>query len=72
MYKLLNTIFLLLRRANIKVQISKLKFIGKNVIIKDEVMLINPNFISINDYSMLGERCYLRGGGKLRLENIVK
>ncbi|MEV9530546.1 acyltransferase [Aliarcobacter butzleri] len=65
LYKLLNKFYLLFKKANIKTQISKLKFIGKNVIIKDEVMFINPSSISIDDYSMIGERCYIRGGGKI-------
>lgn len=54
LYKLLNKFYLLFKKANIKTQISKLKFIGKNVIIKDEVMFINPSSISIDDYSMIG------------------
>lgn len=62
---LLNKFYLLLKRANIKIQMSKLKFVGKNVIIKDEVMLINPSSISIDDYTMIGERCYIRGGGQI-------
>ncbi len=65
LFRLLNKMYLLLKRANIKTQMSKLKFVGKNVIIKDEVMFINPSFISIDDYSMIGERCYIRGGGKI-------
>lgn len=62
LFRLLNKMYLLLKRANIKTQMSKLKFVGKNVIIKDEVMLISPSTISIDDYSMIGERCYIRGG----------
>lgn len=62
LFRLLNKIYTLLKRANIKIQKSKLKFVGKNVIIKDEVMFINPSNISIDDYSMIGERCYIRGG----------
>lgn len=67
LFRLLNKMYLLLKRANIKTQMSKLKFVGKNVIIKDEVMLISPSTISIDDYSMIGERCYIRGGGKIMI-----
>lgn len=65
LYKLLNKFYFFMKRANIKTQMSKLKFVGKNVIIKDEVMFINPSTISIDDYSMIGERCYIRGGGNI-------
>lgn len=67
LYKLLNKFYFFMKRANIKTQMSKLKFVGKNVIIKDEVMFINPSTISIDDYSMIGERCYIRGGGKIMI-----
>lgn len=54
-----------IRRCMLNEITNKLLFIGKNVIIKDEVMFINPNKISINDNSMIGERSYLRGGGNI-------
>ena len=28
-------------------------------------MFINPSTINIGDYSMIGERCYIRGGGNI-------
>lgn len=46
---------------------SQLSYLGKNVVIKSEVMFINPSFISIGEYSMIGERCYLRGGGNITI-----
>lgn len=62
--KILSKIYKILKIANVKMQLKELSFIGKNVIVKDEVMFIHPSKISIDDFTMIGERSYLRGGGK--------
>lgn len=66
-YKLLNKIYSLMKRVDIKVQMDKLKYVGKSVIVKDGVLFVNPSKISLNDFTMIGERCYLRGGGKITI-----
>lgn len=63
--KILNKIYKFLQRANIKAQIKQLNYIGENVIVKDEVLFMNPSKISIDDFTMIGERCYIRGGGNI-------
>lgn len=64
-YKLLNKIYSLFEKANMEKQLSKLKYIGKGVIVKNEVMFVNASTITIKDFTMIGERCYLRGGGNI-------
>jgi len=63
----LSKIYKILSRAHTQSQIKKLCYIGKNVVIKDDVMLIDPPKISIDDFTMIGERCYIRGGGVIKI-----
>jgi maltose O-acetyltransferase len=63
--KIINKFYNILKRVNIKVQVRELYFVGKNVIVKDEVMFVNPSKISIGDFTMIGERSYIRGGGRI-------
>ena len=65
--KILDKINRLLKESSLKVQLNKLNYLGENVIIKDDVKLINPSYIDIGDYTMIGECSYLRGGGQLKI-----
>lgn len=60
--KILDKFYRILKKANLSTQCKKLKYIGKNVVVKEDVMFIHPSKISIDDYTMIGERCYIRGG----------
>jgi len=57
----------LIQEAKVEQFIKQLGFCGKEVVFKSEVMLVRPNRIFIDDYTQLGERSYLRGGGEIHI-----
>lgn len=57
----------LIQKAKNEKILNNLLYCGKDVILKQEVMIIYPQNISIGDRSVIGERCYLRGPGKINI-----
>jgi acetyltransferase-like isoleucine patch superfamily enzyme len=45
--------------------LKSLGFCGKNVIIKNGVIIDKPNFVFINNNTHIGQYCHFRGGGKI-------
>jgi acetyltransferase-like isoleucine patch superfamily enzyme len=52
-------------KLKIKREICGIKRLGIGVVIKRETILIHPGSISIGNYTHIGERCYIRGGGQV-------
>ncbi len=44
---------------------EKLAFYGQDVVLYPGVSIDNPQYVSIGNHSHIGERCHLRGGGRI-------
>ena len=65
--KLLSYFYIKLKAANVKRLRRYLGYCGENVVIKEEVMIISPQNVFIDSYTSIGERCYFRATGGIRI-----
>lgn len=66
-FKFLYKFFLFIDNLKIESMAWKLMCRGKGTVIGRGTILIYPQCISISDNTWLGENCYLRGGGTIKI-----